>query len=323
MTTEEPLPKKVRLSEADFKVMAREELMVRWKEYEAYVQALEDRYAGLSASLAGLRESEERLRRQRQAALRREDILALRLATKEHEIREVTAQIQRLRHVRPPPLADPATSFCFRTLTGELEGARAQLERTRGELSAWQFSPASQTGRDLMARCRLLLQENQRLGRRANRDLAAQLEAELALQRRYSEELRSSRGEMSGFILRLEEEAEAMQGTILALQRQLQEAHQQLARYRERGAPGPGPLASAPQAQAAAPGEGCSPLVNGPSGDSSSLLRTAGSGCPREEDRSADGLPSSQGTRDVACTSSEGCESAVSLPGSGPSRTHP
>lgn len=48
MTTEEPLPKRVRLSETDFKVMARDELIIRWKQYEAYVQALEGKYTDLN-----------------------------------------------------------------------------------------------------------------------------------------------------------------------------------------------------------------------------------------------------------------------------------
>ena len=51
MTNEESLPKKVRLSEADFKVMARDELILRWKQYEAYVQALEGKYTDLNCKL--------------------------------------------------------------------------------------------------------------------------------------------------------------------------------------------------------------------------------------------------------------------------------
>jgi hypothetical protein len=35
MTNKEPLPKKVGLSETDFKVMARDELILRWKLYGA------------------------------------------------------------------------------------------------------------------------------------------------------------------------------------------------------------------------------------------------------------------------------------------------
>uniref|UniRef100_A0A8D2GXU9 Pre-mRNA-splicing regulator WTAP n=1 Tax=Urocitellus parryii TaxID=9999 RepID=A0A8D2GXU9_UROPR len=89
MTNEEPLPKKVRLSETDFKVMARDELILRWKQYEAYVQALEGKYTDLNSNdVTGLRESEEKLKQQQQESARRENILVMRLATKEQEMQE-------------------------------------------------------------------------------------------------------------------------------------------------------------------------------------------------------------------------------------------
>lgn len=50
----------------------------------------------------------------------------------------------------------------------------------------------SQTGKKLMAKCRMLIQENQELGRQLSQGRIAQLEAELALQKKYSEELKSS-----------------------------------------------------------------------------------------------------------------------------------
>lgn len=48
ITNEEPLSKKVLLSETDFKVMARVELILRWKQYEALVQALEGKHTDLT-----------------------------------------------------------------------------------------------------------------------------------------------------------------------------------------------------------------------------------------------------------------------------------
>lgn len=49
-----------------------------------------------------------------------------------------------------------------------------------------------------MAKCRMLIQENQELGRQLSQGRIAQLEAELALQKKYSEELKSSQdGEKS------------------------------------------------------------------------------------------------------------------------------
>ena len=43
-----------------------------------------------------------------------------------------------------------------------------------------------------MAKCRMLIQENQELGRQLSQGRIAQLEAELALQKKYGDELKSS-----------------------------------------------------------------------------------------------------------------------------------
>lgn len=53
-----------------------------------------------------------------------------------------------------------------------------------------------------MAKCRTLIQENQDLGKQLSHGRIAQLESELALQRKYSEELKGSQdGEISVLIL--------------------------------------------------------------------------------------------------------------------------
>lgn len=330
MTSEEPLPKKVRLSETDFKVLARDELILKWKQYEAYVQALEDKYTDLDSNITGLRKSEEKLKQQQQASASRKDILVMRLATKEQEIQEFTAQIQHLQQPSAAQLTstvtDPAINFFFLKMKGELEETKTKLAETQDELSAWKFTPASQTGKDLMARCRMLIQENHKLGRQVNRELIAQLEAELALQKTYSEELKSSWSELNDFIIQLEEEVEDMQSTILVLQQQLKETHQQLALYQEQQSQAPAPSTSRstpePAGQAEAPGKDCGQLANGPTNGSSSLLRTAGSGCHREGDTTEDGFPSSPGTGNKASNSSEGYESGVSPTGSENSLTH-
>ncbi|CAO2628695.1 Pre-mRNA-splicing regulator WTAP [Lemmus lemmus] len=151
MTNEEPLPKKVRLSETDFKVMARDELILRWKQYEAYVQALEGKYTDLNSNdVTGLRESEEKLKQQQQESARRENILVMRLATKEQEMQECTTQIQYLKQVQQPSVAqlrstmvDPAINLFFLKMKGELEQTKDKLEQAQNELSAWKFTPDS------------------------------------------------------------------------------------------------------------------------------------------------------------------------------------
>ncbi|KAK1336515.1 hypothetical protein QTO34_002545 [Cnephaeus nilssonii] len=149
MTKEEPLPNKVRLSETDFKVMARDELILRWKQYEAYVQALEGKYRDLySNDVTGLREWEEKLKQQQHESARMENILVMPLATKEQEMQERTTQIQYLKQVQQPSasqlrstMVDPAINLFFLKMKGELEQTKDKLEQAQNELGAWKFTP--------------------------------------------------------------------------------------------------------------------------------------------------------------------------------------
>ncbi|XP_031468321.1 pre-mRNA-splicing regulator WTAP isoform X1 [Centrocercus urophasianus] len=335
MTNEEPLPKKVRLSEADFKVLPRDELILRWKQYEAYVQALEGKYTDLNSNdVTGLRESEEKLKQQQQESARRENILVMRLATKEQEMQECTwasmrrawlrllysphqNQIQYLKQVQQPSVAqlrstmvDPAINLFFLKMKGELEQTKDKLEQAQNELSAWKFTPDSQTGKKLMAKCRMLIQENQELGRQLSQGRIAQLEAELALQKKYSEELKSSQDELNDFIIQLDEEVEGMQSTILVLQQQLKETRQQLAQYQQQQSQVSNPgtsrtPSSEPTDQGEAVGKDCSRLANGPSNGSSSHQRTSGPGFYREGSSTEDDFPASPGNGNKLSNHSE------------------
>lgn len=83
-------------------------------------------------------------------------------------------------------------SFCFWLLLGHCSD-RTMSRSSLGSLcDVRPVSPCSQTGKKLMAKCRMLIQENQELGRQLSQGRIAQLEAELALQKKYSEELKSS-----------------------------------------------------------------------------------------------------------------------------------
>ena len=54
------------------------------------------------------------------------------------------------------------------------------------------FCVHSNTGKRLMAKCRLLYQENEELGRMINSGRLAKLEGDLALQKSFSEEVKKS-----------------------------------------------------------------------------------------------------------------------------------
>merc|ERR1711972_989198 len=81
-----------------------------------------------------------------------------------------------------------------------------------------------------MAKCRMLYQENEELGRMVSSGRIAKLEGDLALQRNFSDTLMKSQAEIDEFPLELDEDVEGMQSTIYYLQQQLREAKETIAK---------------------------------------------------------------------------------------------
>ncbi|XP_015756104.1 PREDICTED: pre-mRNA-splicing regulator WTAP-like isoform X2 [Acropora digitifera] len=223
----EPLPKRVRLELQDLKDSTKEEILERVKELDDYVDFLEKKHNGSQANkLAGLLETGEKLKQQQQESTRRENVLVMRLATKEQEMQDLLTQIHDLKQAQNPSsiqlrstLLDPAVNLLFQRMKTDLDSEKGKLEQAQNDLSAWKFTPDSVTGKKLMAKCRMLIQENQELGRQLSQGKVAQLEAELALQKKYSDELKGSQDELNDFVIQLDEEVEGMQSTILIFPR--------------------------------------------------------------------------------------------------------
>lgn len=87
---------------------------------------------------------------------------------------------------------DPAINILFKKFKMELQSTRAKLEETQNELSAWKFTPDSNTGKRLMAKCRLLYQENEDLGKMTSNGRLSILQSDIALQKSFSEEVKKS-----------------------------------------------------------------------------------------------------------------------------------
>jgi hypothetical protein len=125
-------------------------------------------------------------------------------------------------------LLDPSVNVLFQKMQTEMGQLKSKLEQAQDDLSAWKFTPDSVTGKKMMAKCRSLIQENQELGMQMSQGHIGQLESELALQKKYNDELKATQTELSEFVLHTDEEVEAMQATILSLQEQLRVANLQL-----------------------------------------------------------------------------------------------
>ncbi|KAF8778748.1 Pre-mRNA-splicing regulator WTAP like protein [Argiope bruennichi] len=233
---------RVRIAKEELEKMSKEQLQKCWNLQDQYIDLLESKLQSGSehSELMSLRESEEKLKQQQLDASRRENILVMRLTTKEHEMQEFAGQIQELKQAQVPTIAqlrsallDPAVNLLFERMRKEIEALKARLEETQNELSAWKFTPDSNTGKRLMAKCRLLYQENEELGKIISSGRMAKLEGDLALQKSFSEEMKKSQSELDELLLELDEDVEGMQSTIYYLQQQLREAKEQIAQLQK------------------------------------------------------------------------------------------
>lgn len=182
----------------------------------------------LEDEIHNLKVDHSRIQQQFTDAQRREKILMRRLANKEQEFQDYVSQIAEYKAAQAPGpaalrsvLLDPAINLLFEKLKKELQATKAKLEDTQQELSAWKFTPDSNTGKRLMAKCRLLYQENEELGKMTSNGRMAKLETELAMQKSFAEEVKKSQSELDDFLQELDEDVEGMQSTILFLQQEL------------------------------------------------------------------------------------------------------
>lgn len=228
---------KVHISSEQLSAISKEELAEKWLLQEKFIESLQSRIDALEREveeLRGTRENEERLKGQLAELQRKEQYHIMRLSCKEHELQEMGAQVQELKNMSAGVgglkhcLLDPAVNLLFERLKRDLDSARAKMEETQSELSAWKFTPDSNTGKQLMAKCRLLIKENEELGRMITSGRLAKLEGDLALQRNFSEELKKSQSELDEFLLEMDEDTEGMQGTIYYLQQQLRQAKERI-----------------------------------------------------------------------------------------------
>ncbi|XP_013119542.2 pre-mRNA-splicing regulator female-lethal(2)D [Stomoxys calcitrans] len=194
----------------------------------AIIAAAEQRQRQLEDDIENLKLEQTRLTMQYTDAQRREKILMRRLANKEQEFQDYVSQIAEYKAAQAPSalalrsaLLDPAVNLLFQKLKKELKATKAKLEETQNELSAWKFTPDSNTGKRLMAKCRLLYQENEELGKMTSNGRLAKLETELSMQKSFSEEVKKSQSELDDFLQELDEDVEGMQSTILFLQQEL------------------------------------------------------------------------------------------------------
>lgn len=243
MTDSPPTPKKVKLDDDDVENMTKEDLLEKFKEQEKYIKFLEEKQK-LRTSEGGedfeMKESEEKLKQQHIEAARRENTLVLRLTTKEQELQDYLNQIQEFKAAQTPStnqlrsmLLDPAINLVFQHMAKEMEECKERQKQTQNELSAWKFTADSQTGKRLMAKCRMLLQENEDLGKLIASGRTAKLEGEIALEKTLVQEMKKNQADLDEFLAEIDEDVEGMQSMMYLLQQQLKESKEQIAQLKE------------------------------------------------------------------------------------------
>ncbi|XP_066259716.1 pre-mRNA-splicing regulator female-lethal(2)D [Euwallacea similis] len=222
------MPSRVLISESEIASLTPAEWVNRWHQQESYITTLERKLSLQEGDIHELRQTNDRVRTQLHEAQQGEKLLVRRLTAKEQETQDYMCQLNELKNCQAPTIPslrsamlDPAVNSILQQLRLELQDTKTKLENIQNELSAWKFTPDSNTGKRLMAKCRLLYQENEELGKLTSSGRIAKLESDLALQKSFSEEVRQSQNELDSFLADLDEDVEGMQSTILFLQTEL------------------------------------------------------------------------------------------------------
>ncbi|KAL3274168.1 hypothetical protein HHI36_015582 [Cryptolaemus montrouzieri] len=225
------VPSRLIITDGEMNSLSAAEWGSRWRQQDSYLMSLERRASSQEGELAELRQTTEKLKQQLLDSQQREKFLVRRVAVKEQESHDLVLQLNELKSNQVPTtsslrnmLLDPAVNCMFLQFRKEIQTLRSKLEDTQNELAAWKFTPDSNTGKRLMAKCRLLYQENEELGKQTSSGRIAKLETDLALQKSFSEEVRQSQNELDSFLADLDEDVEGMQSTILFLQQELRKS---------------------------------------------------------------------------------------------------
>lgn len=100
-----------------------------------------------------LQETVAKLTQQVQEATRRENVLNMRLATKQQELQDTLTQVHDLKQSQSPSTAqlhsmlmDPAVNLMFLKMKSELKDVKEKLAQAQTDLSAWKFSTDRSVG---------------------------------------------------------------------------------------------------------------------------------------------------------------------------------
>lgn len=231
MSPSNQITRRVHLTRDHMLEMDKDQLIAKWYQQEAYINQLESAAEELSKQADSL---QHELQSNELRYKKRLHNVCMKLTLRDRKLAQLQDKLTQVTHNQIPTayqlettLIDPALNLMFEKMKSEVDSAKTKVEEMQNELSAWKFTPDSTTGKRLMAKCRLLHNENEELGKEMSTGWVAQLTGNLALQKKFSEEMKKSQTELDEFLLELEEEVEGMQNTIYYLQQQLKESKEE------------------------------------------------------------------------------------------------
>ncbi|XP_027197387.2 pre-mRNA-splicing regulator WTAP-like [Dermatophagoides pteronyssinus] len=173
---------------------------------------------------------EDKLKQQQLESTRKENMLIMRLTIKEQELQECLGQIESLKKLDRPSIShmeslylDPALNYIFEKMKKEVDMSKSRVEEMQNEMKAWKFNSDSISGKQLMAKCKQLHQENEELGKMISSGKIAKLESGLAMEKNYAESLIKSHADMEEVLYELEENVEGLQNTVYYMQQNLKQ----------------------------------------------------------------------------------------------------
>ena len=139
---------RIRLEERHLQKFKAEKIADKWRQQDKYIDYLENRITQLKDI------SKSKLESQNQDSTRRENILIMKLASKEQEAQDMINQIQELKRMLAPStsnlkntLLDPCVNLLFQKMQSEIKDLQSKLEKAEEELNAWSFTADSVTGK--------------------------------------------------------------------------------------------------------------------------------------------------------------------------------
>jgi len=207
-----------------------EDLKSQFLSCQNRARALQSQSDSSEKQLSNFLHENRTLRESLKEAKKREAELVNRLTQKEKDIHSLETTIKDLKESSNKKslrmrttFMDPLINENYRLLRNELSACKKQLQTAQDDLKATVFNPNSIIGHQLIAKCRKLQDENEEFGRKLSEGKTHQLQAELANQKLYTDELLKDLEDQRQFNEQLDEEVEQMQSTILKLKKEMEE----------------------------------------------------------------------------------------------------